>query len=228
MVFLSGPRDTRSTADVVAEPDSLADGLDWGPLLCRHAARSTLEADERVLLWRGALPILSVRAPESALQLLVNLDLSRCNAERLPAFAVALARFVESVREAKVGYEVRNVDVDQRLRVAGAPNGGAGWLRAADRVPLRVELDGATELRAPDVPGFFEIVQGDRPLLRAAARFADTREADLRGAGRADLPDLVLRERALRNTREDPLRRLWTCLLIGLLLASWWLLGARA
>ncbi|MCW0221360.1 MAG: hypothetical protein OJI67_23750, partial [Prosthecobacter sp.] len=98
--------------------------------------------------------------------------------------------------------------------------------------PLRVQTAlGKTEsvpvhqahlLRAPALPGFFEITQGEETLLTAAAHFADTREANLSQAKpfheAADLQ--VLQIETLQES--DPNWRLWTLLLLAVLLGSWW------
>jgi len=224
MVFLRGPTRAAGADHVVSEPDTLADGLRWEGLLCGHFARGPLAPGERGLLWRGRLPLLShVDGP--APRLIVNFDLERCNAPRLPAFVVALARFVEATRATTVRYEASNVELGQALDVAHAEGAGTLTLRPGAGAPR--ELASNETPRAPRDPQLFEIAQGERVLLRAAARFADVREADLRQSAPIEAAARAsVRDQALRNSRGLPLRALWIGLLLAVLLGNWWALGA--
>jgi len=85
---------------------------------------------------------------------------------------------------------------------------------------------GAGGLRAPERPGLFEVRQDGVPLLTAAARFADVREADLRGAVSFDETLRTSHARLVRTTRSDPLAAAWL-LLAGVLMAADWALLER-
>ena len=85
-------------------------------------------------------------------------------------------------------------------------------------------------IRAPDEAGFFEVRQGESDespglLLRGAAHFADTREADLsQAASRSDLAGI---EQSLieQHSEQDANWPLWLLLLLAVLLASWYFIN---
>jgi hypothetical protein len=79
----------------------------------------------------------------------------------------------------------------------------------------------ASITQAPPIPGFLTIRQGETPLLDAAVHFADTREADFTACGRSDTTAGATQSSVARNTKPDPLWRVWILLLVAALLVSW-------
>ena len=121
-----------------------------------------------------------------------------------------LNRFLQTVRAEKVAFERLNVETNQSLRVPGDPAG------PPPRMP-----DGDTTLRAPFAPGFFEVKQGDRVLLAAAAHFADARQADFKNAASADTLEGKTARTLKRNSREDFLWPFFALALGATFLANW-------
>lgn len=210
---------------IVGEAHPLIEGLNWQSLFVREGMVMPQDPRDRVLLWQGDRPLISLRqTPAGARQLFCHFDLATSNARKLPALAVLLHRFLESIRQEKIAPMSANYDVRQRLVVAHT--------RGENAVPLVLKTDGlpaqtvpvhqAHLLRAPGTPAFFQITQGDQTLLTAASHFADTREADLTQARPFD-ESSSLDARQIETLQEsDPNWRLWTLLLLALLLASWW------
>lgn len=213
------------TGRIVAESHVLTDGLNWQGLLVREGIEIPASPQDRVLLWQGERPLISLRAtPQDKLQLLCHFDLISSNARKLPAIAILLHRFFEGVRLAKVAPESANFDLRQRLIVAHKTKPAAPdlILERDNTSPQTIPLAQARLLRAPLQPGFFTIKQGDTRLLTAAAHFADAREADLTDA--APFSELSQAKAThLEAVHEaDPAWRLWLLVLLAALLVSWW------
>ncbi|HSF19698.1 MAG TPA: BatA domain-containing protein [Vicinamibacteria bacterium] len=193
---------------IVAERHPFVEGLDFRGLLVRGRPDVELSGDDRVLLWQGDVPLMVLRGELPELVLHFGLDGS--NADRVPAFVLALHRFAAAVRSSKIASEQKNVETGQLLSVASD-----GPLEI-DGVPL-----GGSAFRAPLEPGVFEVRSGDRTLLRAAARFADVREADLTEASSLGLDEAEHQEAIARSSQRDPFETLWVLALMGLLVAGW-------
>lgn len=188
--YLDGP--------IVTENDPLVEGLDFGGLVVRNASAPALDDDDRVLLWQGEHPLLVLRETGRARALFVGFSLEGSNAERIPAFVLALHRFATDVREQKRMLARDNVETRQVLRVAS----------------------GVVE-RAPDVPGFFDVRRDGEVLFEGAAHFADVREADLSGASAQEPDGDVVRDVVVRNSLPDPLSSLWILVLMAMAAYAW-------
>jgi hypothetical protein len=229
IVFASPPKGDHPAwlrGEVVAEAHPLIEGLNWQSLLAAEGMIIPQDERERVLLWQGKRPLITLRrTPAGAQQLFCHFDLTRSNALKLPAMAILLHRFLSQVRQEKIAPQAANYDTRQRLNLAHERGPTAPDLELRTReaaVNLRRPVTQAHLLRAPSEPGFFEVWQGNRRLLQAAASFADLREADLREASaQNDLTRLSLSQ-SDEVLRPDPWARLWMLLLLALLLASWW------
>lgn len=213
------------TGTIVAEAHALTDGLNWQSLLVREGMVMPRDARDRVLVWQGERPLISLRvSPLGARQLFCHFDLATSNARKLPALAVLVHRFLEEVRQAKIAPERANHDTRQRLTVAHLRGEKAAPLLMKDltqQTQVEIPLRQAHLLRAPAQPGFFEVMQGERLLLSGSAHFADTREADLQQAASFDnLASLSVVQSETTHVA-DPQWRLWLLLLAALLLASW-------
>ncbi|GEP40747.1 vWA domain-containing protein [Brevifollis gellanilyticus] len=211
---------------IVAESHPLIDGLNWQSLLVREGMIVPRDQRDRVLLWQGERPLISLRrTPLGAQQLICHFDLLSSNARKLPALAVLLHRFLQSVRDEKIAPESANFDLRQRLVLAHLSDAKAAPLVLATRSPasqISVPVAQAHLLRAPAHPGFLEVKQADTLLLTGAAHFADAREADLSGAKPfQDLSKLKVTQ--VETTMEsDPHSSLWILVLLAALLGSWW------
>lgn len=212
--FLSGP--------LVPANHPLTEDLDWQGLIARITPSIPPAEGDTTLLWQGERSMIVLRETEGRRQLIFNFDVVSSNAPRLPAFVVLVHRFVERIREDKVAPESRNVELRQALTIAHLADADAPPLTVVDiSGTATVPLSRSRLLRAPGDPGFFQVHQGGTPLLKAAANFADTREADFAEAGSVSelgpLPEAI-RE---HQTRTDPARPFWVLVLCVLLIASW-------
>ena len=216
-IFFAAPEKETPTylsGELLAENDPLTSGLSWNGLLCKDTASLPAKDGDEVLLWRGERPLVFLRGGRADRSLFVNFDLRQSNADRLPAFVVLLNRFLDSVRAEKVAFERLNVETNQLLAVAADPS-----------LPPPRTSNGETPLRAPAAPGFFDVTQGGRPLLSAAAHFSDAREADFRDAASIDTLEGKNTRLVEHNSRQDLLWPVFALLLGALCLANWSLTG---
>lgn len=227
-IFASAPKADSSPplrGLIVGEAHPLIEGLNWQSLMVREGMVIPQNARDRVLLWQGERPLISLRqTPAGARQLFCHFDLATSNARKLPALAVLIHRFLEEIRQEKIAPMTANYDVRERLIIAHQ--------RGEKASPIMLSIDGgrpetipihqAHLLRAPATPAFFEVRQGDQILLTAASHFADTREANLTQAKPFDETHDVDARQIETLQETDPNWRLWTFVLLTALLASWW------
>lgn len=203
---------------IVAESHPLMEGLNWQSLLVRETIELDHSESDRALLWQDERPLVLLREDGGNRQLLFNFDPSLSNAEKQPAFIVLIHRFAEGIRAAKVAPAAENLETGQPIELRTAPD-PPPQVRAIEPDGAPVDVTGFT--RAPDVPGFLEVSQGDVVLLRAGVHFGDPREADLTTCGE-ESPDAAAGKSALeRHTHSDPLWRVWLLALLLALLVSW-------
>lgn len=203
---------------IVAESHPLMAGLNWQSLLARETIQLERMENDQVLLWQDQRPLILLRENSGARQLLFNFDPTLSNIDKQPAFVVLVHRFVEGIREAKIAPVMENLETGQAIRLRSAP-GSELVFQATD--PAGKSISWTDPRRAPDQPCFLEIKQVDTTLLRAAAHFGDPREADLTDCGDEN-PELGGSRAALeRQTKPDPLWRVWILLLLLSLLIAW-------
>ena len=211
---------------IVGETHPLTEGLNWQSLLVREGMIVPRDDRDRVLLWQGERPLISLRRTQAgASQLFCHFDLITSNARKLPALAVLLHRFLQQVRHEKIALEIGNFDLRQRLVVAHAQAEKAAPLTLITHAPpdsVEIPVAQAHLLRAPAQPGFFEVRQAGTLLLRGAGHFADAREADLSAA--KPFQDLASLNTTQTDTvmESDPNWRLWLLILLAAMLGSWW------
>lgn len=212
--FFAGP--------IVAANHPLIDDLDWQGLIARSTPSIPLIEGEKVLLWQGNRALVLVREGPGRQQLIFNFDVAHANAPRLPAFVILIHRFVQQVRGEKIGLESLNAELRQSLTTAHHASPGADVLTMVTKGGrLSLAPDKARYLRAPDEPGFFQLLQGDLTLLNAAANFADTREADFSGASVFSDLEVLPGKIIERQTVADPFWQLWLVVLSATALLSW-------
>ncbi len=210
---------------VAAEDHRLTRDLAWSGLLSGRPLELTMGDGDVPLLWKGnrALALLrpGVTADGKQIQrLILNWDLAQSNAARVPALPVMLQRFAEMVRERKAEPWAGNFEAAQEIK--------AGGKRQEAKVELRV--NGATasfDGRAPERPGFFEVLVGGKTWISGAAHFADIREADFRDAESLDTSEQRRMETALKQSEADPWTPLWVMLLAGCFIGAWAWRGTR-
>ncbi len=211
---------------IVAANDPIIEDLDWQGLIARSTPSIPIEDGERVLLWQGDRPMILLRGKGSNAQLVFNFDVVHSNASRLPAFVILIHRFIHRIRERKVGLELTNSELRQTIVVAHDSSPGAPPLTlktASGR--LEIPIARSAQLQTPESPGFFQISQGETPLLNSSANFADPREADFsQAAARSEVESLPAEISKLQSTA-DPAWQLWIGILAVALLLSWYVLG---
>jgi hypothetical protein len=205
-------------------PHPLTDGLAWGLVPSIGTNAFAARPDDRVLVRSGERALVILGRTGGADELIFNYDPRVVFAgEKLPAAAVLIRRFVETVRLAKDAPEALNTDC--RSPLPTPPGTGALALRdAAGKItPLAA---GATP-RAPCEPGLFALLRGDVVKISGGAAFADTREADFSGA--APVEKLLAPEDASvrGEVTLDPLTLAGLLALLALLLISWRLAASR-
>ena len=195
-------------APVVAARHPFNNGLVWDALTVQDVPMLPARVDDTVLVWSGEnVPLVSLRevplspakedtaasssAPRSARQLVFHFNPAFSNVERLPAPAVLLLRFLESVRKEKIGKE----------RIQCDPNQSLGEFLPSSPRPMQFEsLDDTGKLlsertiaphavrdqRALNSPGFFRLRSDETLWLEASVAFADGREADFSACATQD------------------------------------------
>jgi hypothetical protein len=213
----------------VAESHPLTRDLNWMGLLTPRPLELSLMEDDAPLLWKGDHLMALLRHERAqdgtpSQRLLLGWDLSQSNAARHPAVLVLLHRFIETVREGKRDAWAGNFETGQPVEVADFK------LQASDGEPsakprLELRADGGETVpftgRVPERPGFFEVLENGKPVVRGAAHFADAREADFRDAGALDTVDERRWEAAMKQTEADPWMPLWMLLVLGCLVTAW-------
>ena len=219
--FFNGP--------LVAANDPLVDDLDWQGLIARSTPSVPLVEGENVLLWQGERPLILLREGDGRRQLIFNFDVVSSNAPRLPAFVILVHRFLNRIREQKVGVESLNAELRQALTMAHDSSAAVESLTLiTSKGRLTITPDKARYLRAPGEPGFFQITRGNAPLLNASANFADTREADFSKAAPFSELGALPAKISERRTVADPWWQLWIIALAATALLCWFYLNRPA
>ncbi|MEM8953079.1 MAG: hypothetical protein AAGD22_02910 [Verrucomicrobiota bacterium] len=217
---------------IIAVEDPLIRGLNWQGLIARSSLRIPKLETDNVLLWQGDRPLIFLRTVGGPQRLIFNFDLTASNANRLPAFVILVSRFIEHMRNQKVGLVNLNVETGQALQIAAetgdnAQNLTLGLPSSPPKDDKAIPVTQLSSLHAPNKPGFFEISQGDKVILKGAASFADTREADFRNAVTASNLDSATSALVYYHTREDPYWKIWVILAAVVLLLNWHLRSKR-
>lgn len=216
--FLKGP--------IVSANHPLVSGLDWQGLIARVTPAIPPKEEDVALLWQGDRPLVLLREKGGQRQLLFNFDVPHSNAERLPAFIVLIHRFIHRVRNDKVALEVRNTELSEPLSLAVDRGAEASELiLSTGEETQTLAPKRASSLRSPRSPGFFEVRQGDQPLLRGTANFADTREADFSEATSNSTLDKLPKKITEQHTVSDPWWQIWVIALLALALGAWFFLS---
>lgn len=205
-------------------PHPLTDGLAWG-LVPSLGARSFVPRPGDVVLVRsGERALVWIGHNGKTSELVFNYDPRAVFAgEKIPAVAVLVRRFAETVRAAKDAPEALNTDCRAPLPT---PPGDAP-LALGDAAGKKTPVAAGATLRAPGEPGFFSVYRGESAKITGAAAFSDTREADLTRCDSAER--LLSADEALSRGEStlDPLTVAGALALLALLLVSWRLAASR-
>jgi hypothetical protein len=203
---------------ILAEAHPLMDGINWQSLLVRETLQLPRQQSDRVLLWQEKRPLIFLRENGGKRILCFSFDLRLSNATQQPAFIVLLHRFAEAIRTEKVSPQSLNLETSQPIRIA-----------TATELPVTIKATDITgknvpsppPQRAPSLPGFLTVTQGETPLLQAAVHFADTREADLSACAPTETEPLANTANLELHTAPDPFARFWVLILLAALLIAW-------
>jgi hypothetical protein len=225
----AGEQSSLDPSWTVAESHPLTRDLNWMGLLTPRPIELTVSENDEPLLWKGDRVLALLRhdrtmAGRKIRRLLLGWDVSQSNADRHPAMLVMIHRFVESVRERKHEPWADNFETGQPVNTAAlessplAPEGksSSGVVLAEDGRP-EVPFLG----RAPERPGFFQVLERGQPWLSGATHFADAREADFREARAVDTVEQRRWEAAMKQTEADPWMPLWCLLVLACFIIAW-------
>ncbi|MDB6071281.1 MAG: hypothetical protein JWL81_2452 [Verrucomicrobiales bacterium] len=227
IIFVRDPKPAAKVlpGTLLVETHPLTEGLGWNALICQDSLRIPLRQEDRPLIWIGDRAVLFLRTSGTATQLCFNFDIAKSNARRLPALVLTIHRWLEDYRRQLPAEEWTLTECGQLLDIAPFPAPAEPQLsiRPEDApITLRPVREAAL-LRTRAEPGFLEIWQGDRRLLRTATAFADVREADFSAClTKHDLTG-VSTVITRQHSNEDPAWRAWLLALLALLGLSWWL-----
>jgi len=184
------------TETAVPTTHPLVRGLAWAGLAVQDVPAPPAMAGDTTLLWSGSRPLASLRpavpdAPAdkpSGPQLVLHFNPAISNLDRIPAGAILLLRFAESLRAEKSATAWEQLETGQPLAafLPDAPDGQlmAHSLSADGEVIVSNQLTPAA--RAPQEPGFLRVLDRQTTHLEAAVAFADARESNFRQAAPSD------------------------------------------
>lgn len=149
----------------------------------------------------------------------LNLELSRSNLQRTPAWPVLLGNVLREARRSKEGFSRRQLTLGEPLPVVTEP--GARYTLLGPLGEKPVFGAGALTLPAPLVPGRYTLERDGEPVDVTEVLALDARESDLRTRGSGE------REAEAEETDEpstgSPGRARWPLLvLLGALLADFY------
>jgi hypothetical protein len=176
---------------------------------------------DRVLVWRGADPLIWRGVRDGGMRLYLNFLVERSNGDRLPAMVLLLTRFLADVQAQGRGVASVNVSGGELLPVVA----GEGWslVFGGDE---RVRIPAGVRVRAPYQPGRFRVMDhGSEVVLDGAVHFGDVTEAELRGAGSGGSLEAAAWDSERAHSVEDPLRDVVLVLAGAALVASWVAIG---
>jgi hypothetical protein len=200
----------------------LVRGLAWAGLAVQDVPAPPYAPGDTVLLWSGNRPLASLRMavskeakdaprPPPVPQLVLHFNPSFSNFDRIPASAILLLRFAESLRASKSATAWEQLEPGQSL---------ASFLPDTTPSPLVVETITAAgtvsasnaltvATRTPDEPGFLRVRDNETIHLEAAIAFADARESDFRQTATSDsTADAIARAARVSTPSDDFMRPL--------------------
>lgn len=212
------------------------EGLSWdGLAIGKHELLAGLP-DDTPLVWMNATPVISYRLTTRAAgtvpvrQLILLFNPEHSNLQRLPAAAILLLRYAESLRATKAATAWERVDPGQFLGPLLPPGNTpllfetltrGGVVISSREIPPGLRAG----LRAPESAGFFRIRDGETVLIEGAVAFADAREGDFSACAPMDTFDVSGIGLAKSDPADDAWWRLAVLFVLAALLVSWWWLG---
>ncbi|MFY0571451.1 BatA domain-containing protein [Archangium lansingense] len=136
----------------------------------------------RALMTAGTVVLLS----EAEGQVHLNVDLSRSNVQRTPAWPVLLGNLLREVRRSQEGFPRRQLSLGESLAVV--TRSGARYTLEGPEGTRPLFGAGALSLPPPSVPGRYTLERDGEPVDAVEVLPLDARESDLRGRGEGDRP----------------------------------------
>ncbi|WNG61192.1 VWA domain-containing protein [Archangium gephyra] len=136
----------------------------------------------RPLMTAGTVVLLS----EAEGRVHLNVDLSRSNVQRTPAWPVLLGNLLREVRRSQEGFPRRQLSLGETLAVVTRP--GARYALEGPEGTRPLFGAGALSLPPPAVPGRYALERDGEPVDAVEVLPLDARESDLRGRGEGDRP----------------------------------------
>lgn len=201
---------------LASERHPLVDGLVWNGLLSSGPARTDMKENEEALLWQEGKPLIILHSIAGVQRLILNFDVDHSNAARLPAMILLVSRFLVDAQAAKQGRFAGNFETHQTL-----PPFPPGAQLVDPSGAQETSTSDMALLRAPLLPGFFQVRLGETPLLDGAAYFGDPRESDFRSAFSSAPSIAVTQAVQRRNSSGDRFASLWLILIGAALCWSW-------
>lgn len=204
----------------IAEEHPLTHDLHWMGLLTPTPPQLFVADGDQPLLWKKDRILALIRhdqtedAARPTQRLILNWNLAGSNAGRLPSMLIFLQRFIQQIRETKTDTWAANVETRQAIPLPPSPKDHQQKATLGDSGEPFLN-------RAPDHPGFFTVNLNGQPWLTAAARFADTREADFTHAETEDTSDTLRLQSAKQQTEADPWTSLYLLGSLAALIISW-------
>lgn len=149
-------------------------GVRWAAGAEPPPGRPLMTAGERVLL------------SEAEGRVHFNLDLSRSNVQRTPAWPVLMGNLVREARRTREGFVRRQFPLGEPLGVA--TRAGARYTLEGPGEARPLFGAGPLSLPAPAEPGRYALVREGTPVDAVEVLPLDTRESDLRGRGSGEHP----------------------------------------
>jgi hypothetical protein len=210
----------------------LLDGVVWGGV-------QPLDGPMQPLVSAGRTPLLGRLLNTSQVAYLMNIDLNRSNLANSPDWPILVTNLAELRRDELPGLRLWNYRAGETVRFRAPPPEGTAastgdtglrelQLRtpSGGQRPLICDRRDQVEIAQLSQAGVYEIRERDRSLGEFAVNFLDPAESSLAELGpgeRAAMPGTS----AARLQREDPyswLMVLAILMLLGTLLADWWIL----
>lgn len=149
----------------------------------------------------------------------LNLELSRSNLQRTPAWPVLLGNMLREARRAREGFPRRQLTLGEPLPVVTQP--GARYTLVGPLGDKPIFGAGALTLPAPPLPGRYTLERDGKPVDATEVLALDARESDLRTRGTGERK-AETEEKDEGNTG-SPGRARWPLLvLLGALLADFY------
>ncbi len=167
---------------IIVEQHPLVAHLAWDTLLASPTMLMPFKENDIPLLWQGSTPIVILRESNQP-QLLINFDIARSNADKIPAFVIMIYRFLENQRNSKLTTHSGNIPSDARiwsnaLRVTDSLRYQREDLQSNPQEIATIAPHALGSLKSPSLPGFFALFRNNDRVFLGASYLADSRESD--------------------------------------------------